>query len=69
MKIGVASVGKDESSEVTDGPTVRNQNAGHSMERPVEELYIRISDEELLKAVDSMTFNHGRTELDMIGEL
>jgi hypothetical protein len=35
----------------------------HSSRRVVEDLYINRSDEELLKAVDSMTFDHGETEI------
>jgi integrase len=44
---------------------VRNAIVGHSSQRSVEDRYIRLSDEELLKAVDSMTFDHGWTELDI----
>jgi integrase len=49
-------------------PTVRNLIVGHSSQRSVEDRYIRVSDEELLKAVDSMTFDHGWTELDLVEE-
>lgn len=49
-------------------PAVRNAIAGHASVRPVEDRYIRISDEVLLEAVDSMTFDHGCTELDFVEE-
>jgi integrase len=49
-------------------PTIRNAIVGHSSQRPVEDRYIKVSDEELLKAVDSMTFDNGWTELDMVEE-
>ncbi len=49
-------------------PTVRNMIVGHSSERSVADRYIRVSDEELLKAVDSMRFDNGWTELDMVEE-
>ncbi|WP_157212365.1 tyrosine-type recombinase/integrase [Desulfomonile tiedjei] len=49
-------------------PTVRNIIVGHSSNRSVEDRYIRVSDEELLKAVDSMRFDNGWTELDMVEE-
>lgn len=49
-------------------PSVRNVIVGHSSQRSVEDRYIRVSDDELLRAVDSMTFDHGWTELDMVGE-
>ena len=35
-------------------PTVRNIIVGHSTERSVADRYIRVSDEELLRAVDAM---------------
>jgi hypothetical protein len=34
----------------------------------VADRYIRVSDEELLRAVDSMIFDHGCTELDFVDE-
>ncbi|MGB6067419.1 MAG: site-specific integrase [Desulfomonilaceae bacterium] len=49
-------------------PTVRNAIVGHTSARPVEDRYIHLSDEELLRAVDSMTFDHGRTQLDFVDE-
>ncbi len=49
-------------------PTTRNLIVGHSSQRSVEDRYIRVSDEELLKAVDRMRFDNGWTELDMVEE-
>jgi integrase len=49
-------------------PSVRNLIVGHSSTRSVEDRYIRVSDQELLRAVDSMTFDHGWTELDLVEE-
>ena len=49
-------------------PAVRNAIVGHASVRPVEDRYIRVSDEVLLQAVDSMTFDHGCTELDFVEE-
>jgi len=49
-------------------PAVRNLIVGHGGRRSVEDRYIRVSDQELLKAVDAMTFDHGWTELDLIEE-
>jgi hypothetical protein len=49
-------------------PAVANVIVGHSSVRPVEDRYIRVSDEALLEAVDSMTFDHGCTELDFVEE-
>ncbi len=49
-------------------PTVRNLIVGHSTERSVEDRYIRVSDEELLRAIDEMSFNNGCTELDWVEE-
>jgi integrase len=46
-------------------PAVRNLIVGHSGERSVQDRYIRISDQVLLDAMDSMTFDHGWTELDL----
>jgi len=48
--------------------TIRNLIVGHSSQRSVEDRYIRASDEQLLKAVDEMTFDHGWTELDFVEE-
>jgi len=50
-------------------PTIRNLIVGHSTERSVADRYIRVSDEELLRAVDGMSFDHGWTELDLVDEL
>ncbi len=49
-------------------PTVRDLIVGHSSERSVADRYIRVSDEQLLKAVDSMRFDNGWSELDMVEE-
>ena len=49
-------------------PTIRNAIVGHSSQRPVEDRYIKVSDEELLKAIDSMIFDNGWTELDLVEE-
>ena len=49
-------------------PAVANAIVGHSSVRPVEDRYIRVSDEDLLRAVDSLTFDHGGTELDFVEE-
>jgi len=49
-------------------PTTRNLIVGHSSQRSVEDRYIRVSDEELLRAVDSMRFDNGWTELDVVAE-
>jgi integrase len=49
-------------------PSVRNLIVGHSSSRSVEDRYIRVSDHELLRAVDAMTFDHGWTELDLVEE-
>lgn len=46
-------------------PTVRNAIVGHSSHRSVEDRYIRLSDEALLNAVDTMSFDHGCTEFDI----
>ena len=45
-----------------------NAIVGHASIRPVEDRYIHVSDEELLTAVDSMTFDHGGTQLDFVEE-
>jgi hypothetical protein len=34
----------------------------------VADRYIRVSDEELLRAVDGMSFDHGWAELDLVDE-
>ena len=47
-------------------PTTRNVICGHSSRRAVEDLYINLSDRDLLNAVDVMTFDHGWTQLDMV---
>lgn len=45
-------------------PEIREAILGHaSRERSVRERYGRISDEELLQAIDSTTFDHGETEI------
>jgi len=49
-------------------PAIRNLIVGHSSHRSVEDRYIRVSDQELLRAVDTMTFDHGWTELDLVEE-
>jgi len=49
-------------------PAVRNLILGHSGQRSVEDRYIRVSDQELLKSVDAMSFDHGWTELDLVEE-
>jgi hypothetical protein len=49
-------------------PAVANAIVGHASVRPVEDRYIRVSDEDLLRAVDSMIFDHGCTELDFVKE-
>ena len=46
----------------------RNLIVGHSEQRSVEDRYIRVSDRELLRAVDAMTFDRGWTELDLVEE-
>jgi integrase len=49
-------------------PTVAESILGHwSRARSVSERYGRVSDQELLQAVDSMTFNHGETEIVAAG--
>ncbi len=47
---------------------MRDLIVGHSTQRSVADRYIRVSDEELLKAVDSMRFDNGWTELDLVEE-
>ena len=49
-------------------PAIRNLIVGHTGQRSVEDRYIRVSDQVLLNAVDSMTFDHGWTELDVAEE-
>jgi integrase len=45
-------------------PEIRESIMGHwYKEKSVSERYGRISDEELLRAIDLMTFNHGSTEI------
>jgi len=44
--------------------TIRNAIVGHATRLPVEDLYIHIPDHKLLEAVDSMTFEHGRSHGD-----
>jgi integrase len=45
-------------------PEIREAILGHSTkERSVSERYGRISDQELVNAIDSMTFDHGETEI------
>ncbi|MDQ7785477.1 MAG: site-specific integrase [Desulfomonilaceae bacterium] len=45
-------------------PEIREAILGHSTkERSVSERYGRISDQELVAAIDSMTFDHGETEI------
>lgn len=45
-------------------PEIRESILGHWMkEKSVTERYGRISDEELVSAIDSMTFDHGATEI------
>jgi hypothetical protein len=48
--------------------TIRNAIVGHATRLPVEDLYIHITDEKLLEAVDSMRFDH-RTAVAPVGEL
>ncbi len=45
-----------------------NAIVGHGPARPIEDRYIRVSDEDLLKAVDSMSFDYGVEELDFVEE-
>ncbi len=49
-------------------PAIGNLIVGHGGRRSVEDRYIRISHQELVKAVDAMTFAHGWTDLDLIEE-
>ena len=45
-------------------PEIREAILGHSSkQRLVSERYGRISDKELVSAIDSMTFAHGETEI------
>ena len=45
-------------------PEIRESILGHSSkQRLVSERYGRISDKELVSAIDSMTFDHGETEI------
>lgn len=50
-------------------PAVANAIVGHASVRPVEDRYIRVSDEILLQAIDAMTFDHGCTELDFVEDV
>lgn len=50
-------------------PAVANAIVGHSSVRPVEDRYVRVSDDDLLRAVDTMTFDHGGSELDFVEEI
>lgn len=47
-------------------PSVRDGIVGHSSHRTVSERYYRLSDKVLLDAVDSMSFDHGWTELNSV---
>jgi integrase len=47
--------------------TIRNAIVGHATKLPVEDLYIHITDQKLLEAVDNMTFDHGQTVADFTG--
>jgi integrase len=49
--------------------TTRNAICGHSSRRSVEDLYINLSDQDLLSAVDAMTFDNGWTQLDVVEEM
>jgi integrase len=50
-------------------PEIREAILGHSTrQRSVSERYGRISDQELLDAIDSMTFDHGETEILVAGK-
>jgi hypothetical protein len=54
------------------GPTIHNLIVGYSTERSALALhidsYIRVSDEERLRVMDSMSFGYGWTELDLVDE-
>ena len=50
-------------------PTTRNAICGHSSRRAVEDLDINLSDQDLLSAVDEMTFDNGWTQLDVVEEM
>ena len=47
--------------------TIRNAIVGHATRLPVEDLYIHITDEKLLEAVDNMRFDHGTTPAQIGG--
>jgi hypothetical protein len=47
-------------------PTVRNGIMGHSGSKTVEDRYIHLSDQAILKAVDAMTFDHGGTQINVV---
>ena len=45
-------------------PQIAESIMGHwYKERTVNERYVRISDEELIQAIDAITFDHGPTEI------
>jgi integrase len=49
-------------------PEIRESILGHWFkEKSVVERYGRISDDELVRAVDRMTFDHGQTEIFVVG--
>jgi len=49
-------------------PEIRESILGHWFkEKSVSERYGRISDEELVRAIDRMAFDHGRTEIYVAG--
>jgi integrase len=47
---------------------IRERIVGHAQELSVGRRYVKVSDQSLLNAVDSMTFDHGWTELDLVEE-
>jgi hypothetical protein len=49
--------------------TTRNAICDHSSRCAAEDLYINLSDQDLLSAVDAMTFNNGWTQLDVVEEM
>jgi hypothetical protein len=50
-------------------PEIRESILGHWFkEKSVSERYGRISNEELVQAIDLMTFDHGQTEILMAGQ-
>ena len=42
---------------------IREAIVGHRTGKTMAERYGRISDEDLVRAIDSMTFDHGKTEI------